>query len=513
MKKYIISLLAAGAVIAFAACQKQETTLPSSGKIVTLTAELENSDTKVTTGSEIGKFVWESGDQIGVWVGDAFVPFTLEASSVGAAAGKFTGTVPEGKEIQFAVYPYSDKDTYVDGVYTTNYSTGWYGGYKSCVHLYAPKADQNSLKFQHLCAYILLTIKNVRSDCKYVYLESPNGSMLITGGQSADLTAEWPKFTSGGGESAFIALPEDHSKIVIYAPILPGEWADGKAFKVKFFKDLGWAYEYGKGDLADEPVINHIGALTTGGVINRGEIVVLPEIVFEGGQASGLSATIEGGLTWLSGSTIGLWDGSSMTSKTVSSGNVAVGEFEGDVPTGATVAVSPVDGVSVSDNTLSISKGQYEYTLGASLYGTVGEPASSAYLKSVAFKHLGAVVRATLNNVPENATNIFIETNSNSKFFYTAATCDLSASEPTLTATDTKDWVFAALPAHSAGAKIVIDIPIAPGEYERTNPGVNIELYTTNGFAGKIDNSKVNNTLESGSIKRGDVFELSYNWE
>ena len=64
--------------------------------------------------------------------------------------------------------------------------------------------------------------------------------MFLQGGESANLNDEYPKFSGEAAEQCFVELPEDHSKIVIYAPILPGEWKDGKDFKVKFFRDKDW---------------------------------------------------------------------------------------------------------------------------------------------------------------------------------------------------------------------------------------------------------------------------------
>lgn len=514
MKKYMFSFFAAVLAIAFTGCEKQEAVnSPAGSRTVTVTAALENATaTKVTTGSEVGKFAWEAGDKIGVWVGDSFVPFTLDESTVGAAAGKFTGEVPAGKEIGFAVYPYSEADTYADGIYTSNYNQSWWGDYKSTVHLYAPKADQNSFKFQHLCAYAMVTIKNVRADCKYAYLESPEGAFFLTGGQTADLTAEYPKFSTGAQEQGFVPLPEDHSKIVIYAPIMPGNWPDGKPFKVKFFQDLGWDYEYGKNALTEEPVIDHAGKLTTGGVINRGEIVVLPEIVFEGGAASGLSATIEGGLSWLSGSKIGLWDGAAFTEKTISGGNVAVGEFEGDIPEGATVAVSPVAGVSIDGNTLTIERSQWDYnTGGALLWGTVGEPVSAAYLKSVDFKHLGAVVRLTLRNIPADTKGIFVECGAR-PFFYFNGTADLSAETPVITSESTNEWCWVKVPEHTGAiASWTIDLPILTGEYATPPWGFKAECYNGDDYgAPKTSNKPQSNEIQTdGTIKRGDVFNVN----
>ena len=279
MKKYILPLLALAAM-AFAGCAKQEAATPK-GRVVTITAALDNA-TKVTTGSAIGKFAWEEGDAIGVWDGEEFIKFTLDPSTAGAVAGKFTGTVPGGKEIGFAVYPYNETDEYTeDGVYVCNFEGGNYD-YKSTVHMYAPKTgNSNTYKFQHLCAYVMVTIKNLRADCKYVFLETAGGNFFLVGGQMASLTAEYPKFEGSIGinDWGFVELPEDHSNIVLYAPVLPGEW-DNKLFNVKFFQQADFAWEYGKGNLSSEPSINKTGHLQTGGYINRGDLIVLPEIVF-----------------------------------------------------------------------------------------------------------------------------------------------------------------------------------------------------------------------------------------
>ena len=383
------------------------------------------------------------------------------------------------------------------------------------MHLYAPKANSaNEYKFQHLCAYVLITIKNVRADCKYVYLESPGGSMFLQGGQTADLTAQYPKFTGEAAEQCFVELPEDHSKIVIYAPILSGEWPDGKDFKVKFFRDKDWGQEYGKNDLVDEPVINHKGKLVTGGIINRGEIVVLPDIVFEGGEASGLSATIEGGLTWLSGTKIGLWDGSALTEKTVASGNVAVGEFEGDIPAGATYAVTPTTGVTLEGTTLTYENAQWGFNTGSLLFGAVGEPASPAYLKSVAFKNLGATIRVTLKNIPAAAKYVFLECGGR-QFFYFNATVDPFAENPVIEATAKDEWCFIALPEHTdIIAQYTVDLPILTGEFATPPWGFKGECYSEMDWGAKVSNKPQSDEIETdGTIKRGDIFYVNLSFE
>ena len=513
-------MILALAAAAFVGCNKQENAPEApKGRLVTITAALDDGATRVTTGSEVGKFVWEAGDQIGVWVGDAFVPFTLDPTTEGATAGKFTGTVPEGKEIDFAVFPYCEEDTFADGVYTSHFGKGWWeGDYKSTVHLYAPKqGTANEYKFQHLCAYVMVTIKNLRADCKYIYLETMQGNIFLCGGPSADLTAQYPKFTTGANSEGFMPVPEDHSKIVVYAPVLPGEW-DNKYITVKFFQEADWSKEYGKGDLAGEPSINVKGYMQTGGVVNRGDLIVLPDIVFEGGTASGLSATIEGGLTWLAGTKIGLWDGANLVEKTVSGGNVAVGEFEGDIPEGALYAITPTTGITLEGTTLKYTNSQWNFNPGAFLFGTVGEPSSPAYLKSVAFKNMGATIRVTLKNIPAAAKSVFMECGGRQFFFYEGTVNPLDEN-PVIEATAKDEWCVLALPEHTEDiAQMVVDIPILTGEYATPSWGFKAECYSVTAdewdWGAKVSNKPQSNEIVTdGTIKRGDIFNVNLSFE
>ena len=99
MKKTILFSLAAAALMLAGCAKEAPVNIEVPGTVVKVTASLGDASlTKVTTGSEVGKFAWESGDVIGVWTGSAFTPFTIEESSVGKTAGTFAGTLPEGME-------------------------------------------------------------------------------------------------------------------------------------------------------------------------------------------------------------------------------------------------------------------------------------------------------------------------------------------------------------------------------------------------------------------------------
>ena len=515
MKKNIFITIAASIAL-LAGCAKESVTVnDANGNIVKVTASLGSVATRVTTGSEIGKFAWESGDVIGIWTGEAFTPFTIEESSVGKTAGTFTGTVPEGGSIGFAVYPYCAEDTYADNIYTSRYSGGNYS-FKAAVRMYAPAAaETKDYKFQHLCAYVRVTIKNLPEEARYAFVETTQGNNFLTGETSADLSAEYPKFTGGDGDFGFIDVPE-HTGILpvweLYVPITTGEY-DNKQFRITFFAEPGEEQSIWEVEM-DKAVYNHKGFLQTGGVVNRGDLYSLPDIVFEGGEASGLSATIEGGLTWLSGTKIGLWDGANLTEMTVSGGNVAVGEFQGEIPEGAQYAITPTTGISLEGATLKYTNSQWGFTPGAFLFGAVGEPTSSAYLKSVAFKNMGATIRVTLKNIPAAANYVFLECGAR-QFFFFEGTVNPLDKNPVIDASAKDEWCFVALPEHTGDIpQWVLDIPILTGEYATPPWGFQAECYSEMDFGTKVSNKPRSDEIETdGTIKRGDIFNVTLSFE
>ena len=58
---------------------------------------------------------WNAGDQIGVYDGESFRPFTIDLQEGTAATANFSGEALPGAESYLAFYPYSDKLTYTDG--------------------------------------------------------------------------------------------------------------------------------------------------------------------------------------------------------------------------------------------------------------------------------------------------------------------------------------------------------------------------------------------------------------
>jgi len=286
MKKYIISILAVASVL-FTGCNKEIASVNSDSRVVSISAALDA--TKVTTGSAIGKFAWEAGDVIGVWTGSEFTPFTIDAATVGQVAGTFTGTLPEGGSIgegSYAVYPYCAEDTLEGSIYNSNYNgSNW--GYKPAINLAAkPTATTSgsttvaSYKFAHLGAMAHLVVKNIPAEAKMIFLEAPSAILFGTG--TADLSTDYPKLApTGKYDYAFYVLPDHESAIDIdvYFPIVTGEYADPKFRFTLFaskadFSDFAWTQEM------DKATYNHVGNLSTGGYINRGDLFNLPTVTF-----------------------------------------------------------------------------------------------------------------------------------------------------------------------------------------------------------------------------------------
>lgn len=58
---------------------------------------------------------WNAGDQIGIYDGQSFQPFTIDLQEGTAATADFSGEASPGAGSYLAFYPYSEKLTYADG--------------------------------------------------------------------------------------------------------------------------------------------------------------------------------------------------------------------------------------------------------------------------------------------------------------------------------------------------------------------------------------------------------------
>ena len=276
MRKYIISVIAVAAAL-FAGCSKSDfQTVAPSSRTVKVSAALEG--TRAALNGE--KLVWEAGDVIGVWTGSAFTPFTVDAACAGQGAGTFTGTLPEGgaiNESSYAVFPYREGDTMEGTVYKSDL-TDRNTKYALAAKPTATASGSTTVadyKFGQLTAAVKVTVKNIPAEANFIFFESDK--QLFVNNAEADLSAEFPKFNvTETGDWYFYALPEHTGAIEsldLVVPIVTGGFA-GPKFRFTLFSAEDWGAEFPK-----DPY-NHYGFLDTGGVINRSDVFVLPDVTF-----------------------------------------------------------------------------------------------------------------------------------------------------------------------------------------------------------------------------------------
>lgn len=101
--KRTISVICAAALVMFAACQKEGTTLSKVALTATLEQQVDNGATKTALNST-NNVIWSLGDQIKVHTTDGLETLTLTEGQ-GTTAGKFSPTT--GDNPDYAIYPAS----------------------------------------------------------------------------------------------------------------------------------------------------------------------------------------------------------------------------------------------------------------------------------------------------------------------------------------------------------------------------------------------------------------------
>ncbi len=197
---------------------------------------------------------------------------------------------------------------------------------------------------------------------------------------------------------------------------------------------------------------------------------------------------------------------------------MAVGEFEGDVPENALYAITPTTGIELDGTSLKYTNDQWNFAPGAFLFGTVGEPTSSAYLKSIAFKNMGATIRVTLKNIPAAAKTVFLECGARPFFFFEGTVNPLDEN-PVIEAAAKDEWCVMVLPEHTGDiASLTFDVPILTGAYDTPPWGFKAECYSetadTWDWGAKVSNKPQSDEIETnGTINRGDIFNVTLTFE
>ena len=183
-----------------------------------------------------------------------------------------------------------------------------------------------------------------------------------------------------------------------------------------------------------------------------------------------------GAFTWEEGDAIGVWTGSELTKFTLdaSSAGQAKGTFTGTLPAGGAIdensyAVYPYDYVKVSGTTatLEVPSGTGVREAPVRLVPMYAK-AGTGHSQGFAFKHLGAVARFSIENLPEEIISICLECSPGSPrqlWCKNGTTADLTADDPQFTGTGDEAYAFAIPEGEASHEKLDVYVPVIPGAY------------------------------------------------
>lgn len=270
MKK--IAILGA-ALLAFAACSRENVNTEPVGKEITLCASMPDTKAKV---DDSGIFTWQEGDKIGVFVvgSDTPVPFTL-SEGAGETTAKFTGTVSD-ELAGYAVYPYDAATTLSGTTLSVNMTHLYdYNNMKASAVMLAKNVEEgSSFTFEQLGGLVKVVLNEVPSNAKYFRFIS-TGATTVSGRSLVDVSKEGDELKlaspTGGeyGSRMSVTIPNDNTpkgKMSFYVPLAPGDYT----FQIRF---LTSGYKE----------INRVSKnRTTAYTIEKGKLYLLPEIRFPG---------------------------------------------------------------------------------------------------------------------------------------------------------------------------------------------------------------------------------------
>ena len=179
-----------------------------------------------------------------------------------------------------------------------------------------------------------------------------------------------------------------------------------------------------------------------------------------------------GAFTWEAGDAIGVWTGSGLTKFTLddSAAGQAEGSFTGVVPEGGKIdensyAVYPYDYVTVEGNTatLNVKSGTSERQAPARLVPMFAK-AGTGHTTGFAFKHLGAVAKFNIKQIPDEIVSIRLEVSPAASAMWASGstTADLSADVPQLSGGSNSYSI--AVPSGSR-ENVAVYVPVVPGTY------------------------------------------------
>lgn len=194
MKKTFVLFAAFVACIALSCSKigepaKEEVIDPVTGmKTVTITATIDEPETRTSYADVSGDFSWTAGDEISVLCTDGNV-YTFTATST-AATSTFTGSLPEGVGLGNRAFFPADAGHDVDGYLYHIPESKDISGHTSADIPMVGTLSGKVYSFSHCCGATKLTISNIPSTITKVLITVSHPSLKLSGSFSI--------FTSGG---------------------------------------------------------------------------------------------------------------------------------------------------------------------------------------------------------------------------------------------------------------------------------------------------------------------------
>lgn len=223
MKKIFTVLVAAAALVQFAACNKVEPVAPVDKNTVTLTATL---DTPTRTALVAGnKVEWLAGDAISLFDGTV----NTEISTTGSGASATFSAALSTAGPWYALYPYAAGASIDAGVITTTLpaaQTAVSGTFADDLNIAVALSDGSTLAFKNVLGLIKFTV-GADADIVKVTLTG-NNSEVLAGTVEIDYNAGEPTYTVTGGAATAIELTGTFVQgSTYYFAVLPQTFTNG----------------------------------------------------------------------------------------------------------------------------------------------------------------------------------------------------------------------------------------------------------------------------------------------
>lgn len=494
-------MLALSAIVALGACSKEQT-MPE--KVTKVSANIEEL-TKVS-GDRSGVFTWTAGDAIGIWTGSSFTKFDIDHATIGTANVTFScaGEVTLD-ENSFAVYPYSAASTYNTSTHLYKSGDLWNAQLHSNPIIVGEKV---SYTFKHLNPLFRVELVNLPEEAKSVYFETFSGTgYFLRDEATADLSSANPVLSAGRLENKTYYNLTGKKSEVVYIPVLADTFvrdADGVRFVVQV-KD------------AKNVTIKRVDAIIAKAkesiTFQKGSYYYFPTMMYPSESSGDVRATMEGGLTWLEGQTIGLRKNSTtLTQFSLDAPGSTEGFFSGTIPTAAGLAVTPYNGATLNGSIVTFKFKAEDYATTPIMYA-MANTSNPSYALDYSFMNLCATIRLTLNNIPAATNYIFLECGER-PFFFLKGSADLSEAEPVIALLEDskKESLMIKVPEHVGDIESwTVHVPILTGAYDNPPSGFKAECYVgDNIWTTKTTDAPRYYGLDfSSGISRGDVFDIT----